>query len=86
MGNFEPSKFGLEFSGFVCAGLISAVFELHWPKGPFLCCSMGDVSQTNPLNSNPNLLGSKLPISPAHPNPKPTGTYSGTGRAISAPE
>jgi hypothetical protein len=44
MGNFEPSKFGLEFSGFVCAGLISAVFELHWPKGPFLCCSMGDVS------------------------------------------
>ncbi|CAG8146800.1 hypothetical protein PENNAL_c0006G02734 [Penicillium nalgiovense] len=34
-------------------------------------------AQTNPLNSNPNLLGSKLPISPAHPNPKPSGTYSG---------
>ncbi|CAG8896885.1 unnamed protein product [Penicillium egyptiacum] len=33
-------------------------------------------AQTNPLNSNSNLLGSKLPISPAHPNSKPSSTYS----------
>lgn len=35
MGNFDPSKFELEFSGFVCAGLISAVFDLDWPEISF---------------------------------------------------
>ena len=44
MGNFEPSKFGLEFNVFVCAGSISAVFELDWPEGLFFCSSTGDVS------------------------------------------
>ncbi|KAJ5437516.1 hypothetical protein N7445_006060 [Penicillium cf. griseofulvum] len=34
-----------------------------------------NTAQTNPSNSNPNLLGSKLPISPAHPNSQP-GTYT----------
>lgn len=43
MGNFEPSKFELEFSGLVCAGLTSAVFGLDRPKGSFLCDSMGYV-------------------------------------------
>ncbi|OQD93214.1 hypothetical protein PENSOL_c034G06997 [Penicillium solitum] len=33
-------------------------------------------AQTNPLNSSSNLLGSKLPISPAHPNSKPSSTYA----------
>ncbi|KAJ5831505.1 Activated [Penicillium chrysogenum] len=54
-------------------------------NGPLGQCSSktADIkpAQTNPLNSNPNLLGSKLPISPAHPNPKPTGTYSGVEMA-----
>lgn len=36
MGNFEPSKFELEFSGFVCAGLMSAVFGLDWPESSFI--------------------------------------------------
>lgn len=43
MGNFEPSKFELEFSGFVCAGLISAVFGLDWPKSSFFWVSRGYV-------------------------------------------
>ncbi|KXG50494.1 uncharacterized protein PGRI_069850 [Penicillium griseofulvum] len=33
-------------------------------------------ARTNTSNSNPNLLGSKLPISPAHPNSKPNSTYA----------
>jgi hypothetical protein len=33
-------------------------------------------AQTNLSNSNPNLLSSKLPISPAHPNSKPSPTYA----------
>ncbi|KAJ5375674.1 hypothetical protein N7517_007680 [Penicillium concentricum] len=32
-------------------------------------------AQTSPSNSNSNLLGSKLPISPAHPNSKSSSTY-----------
>lgn len=43
MGNFEPSKFESEFSGFARIGLISAVFALDWPEGSFPRGSMGFV-------------------------------------------
>lgn len=44
-------------------------------------------AQTSPLNSNSNLLGSKLPISPAHPNSKPSSTYAEVevARAVHGP-
>ncbi|KAJ5933122.1 hypothetical protein N7516_007611 [Penicillium verrucosum] len=42
---------------------------------------------TNPLNPTSNLLGSKLPISPAHPNSKPSSTYTEVemARAVQGP-
>lgn len=43
MGNFEPSKFEQGLSGFVCAGLISAVFGLDWLKISFFWVSRGYV-------------------------------------------
>lgn len=43
MGNFEPSKFEVGFSGFVRAGFISAVFCLDWSKSSFFWASRGYV-------------------------------------------
>ncbi|KAJ5822589.1 hypothetical protein N7447_004929 [Penicillium robsamsonii] len=44
-------------------------------------------AQTNPSNSNSDLLGSKLPISPAHPNSKLNSTYpeAEMSRAVHGP-
>ncbi|KAJ5598646.1 hypothetical protein N7537_008730 [Penicillium hordei] len=41
-------------------------------------------TQTNPLNSSSNLLGSKLPISPAHTDSKPSSTYAEVDMARAA--
>ncbi|KAJ5201146.1 hypothetical protein N7449_005949 [Penicillium cf. viridicatum] len=64
-------------------------YPLETQKNEFLGQSKSKTAdikpaQTNTLNSSSNLLGSKLPISPAHPNSKPSSTYAGVEMAQAA--